>query len=99
LETQYGFRSRLTDGYWATPRLRSLAPDGRAIHARGLRVDCARSELPAEPEKLTRAEAAIAEPIVFHHVEGTRLRDFVGTTWALLALVSDRLISVLRDGR
>jgi hypothetical protein len=59
----------------------------------------ARAELPADPQQLTRGEAAVVEPIVFDHDQGTRPHDFVGTTWAALDLVSDRFIDVLRDGR
>ena len=58
----------------------------------------ARTELSGDAERLTRAEATAVEPIIFEHAEGKRPHDFVGTTWAVLDLVSDRFIRVLRDG-
>ena len=48
-----------------------------------------------DPAGMTRAEAVGHEPVRFHHDEGTRLYDYVGTTWAVLALVSERFIAVL----
>jgi hypothetical protein len=46
---------------------------------------------------LTRGEVEPKEPVRFHHDEGSRIKDHIGTTWALLHLVSDGFISVL-DG-
>jgi hypothetical protein len=51
----------------------------------------------ATPEALTRAESIPAEPIRFRRDEGGRRLDLVGTTEALLTLVSDRVIAMLRD--
>lgn len=47
---------------------------------------------------LTRAEAVPDRPLRFAWDEGSRLYDYVGTTWAVLAIVSDRVVRVLRDG-
>jgi hypothetical protein len=52
-----------------------------------------------DPLALTRGEIVPSEPIRFHHDEGRRLYDLVGTTWALLKLVSDRVKSVLAENR
>lgn len=48
-----------------------------------------------DPYALTRGEVQPAQPIRFHHDEGSRIRDHIGTTWGVLHLVSDRLVSVL----
>jgi hypothetical protein len=53
-------------------------------------------EIP-DPFALARAEVVPKEPLRFHHDEGRRLYDFVGTTHAVLDLVSDRFVAVLRD--
>jgi len=55
-------------------------------------------EIPGgDPLALTRGELDPKEPVRFHHDERSRTRDHIGTTLALLHLVSDRFISVL-DG-
>jgi hypothetical protein len=55
-------------------------------------------ELPGgDPLALTRGEVELREPIRFAHDEGSRIKDHIGTTKALLHLVSDRFISAL-DG-
>jgi hypothetical protein len=48
------------------------------------------------PEALTRAEEVPARPIRFEHDEGKRVLDLMGTTWAVLDLVSDRFVNSLR---
>ncbi len=50
-----------------------------------------------DPLALKRAEVSPSEPIRFHHDEGTRLYDLIGTTDAVLDLVSDRFVAVLSD--
>jgi hypothetical protein len=50
-----------------------------------------------DPLALTRGEVEPKEPVRFHHDEGSRVKDHIGTTWALLHLVSDRFIRAL-DG-
>jgi Immunity protein family (Imm11) len=50
-----------------------------------------------DPYALTRAEVVPDHPIRFHYDQGTRLYDYIGTTWAVLDLVSERMIAVLRD--
>jgi hypothetical protein len=52
-------------------------------------------EIP-EPLDVLRAEVTLSEPIRFHHNQGTRLYDFVGST-LFLQLVSERFIQVLAD--
>jgi len=53
-------------------------------------------ELPGgDPLGLTRGEISTQEPVCFHHDEGSRLKDHIGTTQALLHLVSDRFVGVL----
>jgi hypothetical protein len=55
-------------------------------------------ELPGrDPLSLTRAEVEPEQPVRFHHDEGSRIKDHIGTTWALLHLVSERFIAAL-DG-
>jgi len=44
---------------------------------------------------LTRGEIEPQEPVRFHRDEGSRIKDYIGTTWALLALISDRFVGVL----
>jgi Immunity protein family (Imm11) len=56
-----------------------------------------RSELPADAIHLTRAEAEVVEPIIFDWDEGQRRYDLVGTTWAVLDIVSDRFAALLRE--
>jgi hypothetical protein len=52
-----------------------------------------------DPLDLVRAEVRPNEPLRFHHDEGTRIYDYIGTTWGPgVELVSDRFISVLRGG-
>lgn len=53
-------------------------------------------EIP-DPSALTRAEVLPDKPIRFVRDEGARLLDFVGTTEAVLTLVSDRVISAFRE--
>jgi hypothetical protein len=66
--------------------------------ARGtFRVHALGELLGGDPLALTRGESDPQEPVCFHHDEGSRIKDHVGTTWALLHLVSDRFIGVL-DG-
>jgi hypothetical protein len=48
------------------------------------------------PEALARAEDTASQPIRFAYDEGSRLLDFMGTTWAALRLVSDRFVAALR---
>jgi hypothetical protein len=50
-----------------------------------------------DPYALTRAEVPVRDPIGFHQVEGTRFYDFVGTTWAVIDLVSNRVLDVLSE--
>lgn len=52
-----------------------------------------------DPYALTRAEVQPSEPIRFHHDEGRRLYDYIGTTWAVLEVVSDRVTSLLDENR
>jgi hypothetical protein len=54
-----------------------------------------RSDAVDDPFALTRAETRPRKPIPFVHVEGRRLYDYVGTTWAALKLVSERVIEAL----
>ena len=68
---------------------------GEAFKRGAFRVH-ALGEIP-DPYALTRAEIEPSEAICFHHDEGRRLYDLVGTTWAVLDLVSDRVTSVLAD--
>jgi len=64
--------------------------------ARGTFRVHALGDLPGgDPLALTRAEVEPEEPVRFHHNEGSRIKDHIGTTWATLHLVSDRFISVL----
>jgi hypothetical protein len=65
-------------------------------HTRGAFRVHALGEVP-DPQALTRGELVPKHPIHFHHDQGGRLYDYIGTTWAVLDLVSDRVISVLRD--
>ena len=66
--------------------------------ARGTFRVHALGELPGgDPLALTRGQINPKEPVCFHHDEGSRLKDHIGTTWALLHLVSDRFLGVL-DG-
>jgi hypothetical protein len=54
-------------------------------------------EIPGgQPYALTRGEVEPEEPVRFHHDQGSRIEDYIGTTWAVLHLVSDRFISVLK---
>ena len=48
---------------------------------------------------VTRAEVVPGAPLRFHHDEGTHLCDYIGTTAAVITLVSDRLVGVLHDHR
>jgi|1186.fasta_scaffold38086_2 hypothetical protein len=66
-----------------------------AFEPRALRV--ASVDEIAAPEALTRAESIPDEPIRFRRDEGGRRLDLVGTTEAVLNLVSDRVIATLRD--
>jgi hypothetical protein len=50
----------------------------------------------ADPYALTRGEVTLREPIRFRHDEGSRFYDYVGTTWAVLHIVSDRIVDLLR---
>jgi hypothetical protein len=68
---------------------------GEGFQRGALRVDAV-DEIP-DPWALTRAEALPDRPIRFRRDEGARLLDYVGTTLAVLELVSDRVISVLRN--
>jgi hypothetical protein len=51
-----------------------------------------------DPFALTRAEASPEEPIRFVHDEGRYFNDLVGTTYAVIDLLSDQAIRVLREG-
>jgi Immunity protein family (Imm11) len=51
-----------------------------------------------DPFALTRAEIRPDRPLRFRWDEGSRLYDFVGTTWATLNIVSDRVVTTLRGG-
>lgn len=51
----------------------------------------------SNPWAITRTEMVPDKPIRFVRDEGARLLDLVGTTEAVLILVSDRVISALRD--
>jgi hypothetical protein len=59
------------------------------VHALGLIPD---------PVALTRGEIEPEEPVRFHHDRGGRLKDYIGTTWGVLDIVSDRVVAALRDG-
>jgi hypothetical protein len=48
-----------------------------------------------EPRALTRGERRPRKPVRFKRDEGTRPLDLVGTTWAVLTVVSKRVIAVL----
>lgn len=50
-----------------------------------------------DPFALTRAERTPRQPVQFRRDEGMHLYDFIGTTWAVLYLVSDRIINLLAD--
>ncbi|MDX6479962.1 MAG: hypothetical protein QOG85_472 [Gaiellaceae bacterium] len=66
--------------------------------ARGTFRVHALGELPGgSPHALTRGEIQPSEPVRFTHDEGSRIKDYIGTTWGALSLVSERLISAL-DG-
>lgn len=54
--------------------------------------------IPGKPELLTWGEVTPATPVRFHRDQGTRIKDLIGTTTALLTLVSDRFVAVLREG-
>ena len=54
-------------------------------------------EIP-DPDGLTRADVVPQKPVRFRWDEGTRLYDFIGTTWATLKFISDRFVEVLREG-
>src|SRR4051794_1389400 len=51
----------------------------------------------SDPYALTRGEVNPAEPLRFRWVEGSRPYDLIGTTWAVLDIVSERFVAVLRD--
>jgi len=53
-------------------------------------------EIPT-PDALTRAEVIPQEPVRFRYDEGRQLYDYIGTTWAVLDIVSDRVVRVLTD--
>ena len=52
-------------------------------------------ELDHEWEDITRGEIVPVEPVRFHHDQGGRLQDLIGTTEGTLTLVSARLVEVL----
>jgi hypothetical protein len=47
--------------------------------------------------ELTRGEIAPTEPVRFHHDQGTRPMDYVGTTLGGPPLVSERLVALLGE--
>ena len=49
------------------------------------------------PEALTRAEAMPQVPVRFEHSSGKRPLDLMGTTWAVVDLVSDRFVAALEN--
>jgi hypothetical protein len=51
----------------------------------------------ADPLALTRGEVTPREPIRFRQDEGSRFYDYVGTTWAVLDVVSDRVLGILNE--
>jgi hypothetical protein len=80
-----------------------VAPDYTRFYALGesfgrgaFRVD-ALGELPGgDPYALTRGEVEPEAPLRFRHDQGSRVEDYIGTTWAVLHLVSDRFLGVLQ---
>jgi hypothetical protein len=48
-----------------------------------------------DPFMLTRGDVEPRDPLRFHHDAGTSLKDYVGTTDAVLHLVSDRVVEAL----
>src|SRR5436189_5224916 len=66
--------------------------------ARGTFRAHALGEIPGgDPYALTRGELEPEALVRFHHDEGSRIKDHIGTTWAVLHLVSDHFVGVL-DG-
>jgi hypothetical protein len=53
----------------------------------------------ADPYALTRAETLPDAPVRFVHDEGSDLHDLMGTSYAVVDLLSDRAIRVLIDRR
>jgi hypothetical protein len=49
-----------------------------------------------DPYRLTRGEWVPNKPLRCERDEGNRLLDLIGTTWAVLQIVSDRVIDVLQ---
>jgi hypothetical protein len=66
---------------------------GEAFEPRALRVDTVDAALDAHA--LTRGEAVPEAPLAFVRSEGALPLDIVGTTWAVLLLVSDDFLRVL----
>jgi hypothetical protein len=64
----------------------SFARGAFRVHALG--------EIP-DPYALTRAEIEPESPLRFHHDQGSRLKDYIGTTWAVLHIVSERFVGAL----
>lgn len=70
---------------------------GLSSGGRALRVSS--RDLLDDPAAIARAEVKVSAPITFVREEGSEAMDLVGTTYAVLFLVSDRFIRVLHQSR